>query len=73
MPLPIITPLSRPTSHFGDDLPVLMTDKDAVKCRDFARPDWWRVPVRAVLPAAFYEALAERLDGLRRDTIRRPT
>jgi len=53
---------------FGDRLPVLMTDKDAVKCRHFARPEWWRVPVRAELPAAFYEALAERLDGLRRET-----
>ena len=53
---------------FGDRLPVLMTDKDAVKCRHFARPDWWRVPVRAELPATFYEALAERLEGLRRET-----
>lgn len=53
---------------FGDELPVLMTDKDAVKCRDFARLGWWRVPVRAVLPAEFYAALVERLAGLRRDT-----
>lgn len=53
---------------FGNRLPVLMTDKDAVKCRHFARPDWWRVPVRAELPEAFYEVLGERLDGLRRET-----
>ena len=53
---------------FGDRLPVLMTDKDAVKCRHFTRPDWWRVPVRAELPATFYEALGERLEGLRRET-----
>jgi tetraacyldisaccharide 4'-kinase len=53
---------------FGDQLPLLMTDKDAVKCRRFAQPHWWRVPVQADLPAAFYEALGERLDGLRRDT-----
>ncbi|MEO7050888.1 MAG: tetraacyldisaccharide 4'-kinase [Rhodanobacter sp.] len=53
---------------FGDRLPVLMTDKDAVKCRRFARPLWWRVPVSAVLPEAFYDALVERLDRLRRET-----
>lgn len=53
---------------FGDSLPVLMTDKDAVKCRHFAQSNWWRVPVRADLPAAFYEALAERLGTLRRET-----
>ena len=54
--------------EFGDRLPLLMTDKDAVKCRSFARAHWWRVPVQAQLPAAFYAALDERLSGLRRDT-----
>jgi tetraacyldisaccharide 4'-kinase len=48
---------------FADDLPLLMTDKDAVKCRGFARPHWWRVPVRAELPDAFYAALVERIGG----------
>jgi len=43
---------------FADGCPVLMTDKDAVKCRDFARANWWRVPVRAVLPECFYDAIA---------------
>ncbi|HEY0197959.1 MAG TPA: tetraacyldisaccharide 4'-kinase [Rhodanobacter sp.] len=48
---------------FADDLPVLMTDKDAVKCRQFAQPNWWRVPVRAELPDAFHAALDTRLRG----------
>jgi tetraacyldisaccharide 4'-kinase len=52
---------------FGDELPVLLTDKDAVKCCRFAQPHWWRVPVRAELPPRFYEALDERLEGLRRE------
>jgi tetraacyldisaccharide 4'-kinase len=30
---------------FGDAHPLLMTEKDAVKCRSFARPGWWTVPV----------------------------
>lgn len=52
---------------FADQLPLLMTDKDAVKCGRFAQPHWWRVPVQAQLPPAFYEALGERLAGLRRE------
>ncbi|MBB5016205.1 tetraacyldisaccharide 4'-kinase [Rehaibacterium terrae] len=50
---------------FDEPLPLLMTEKDAVKCRDFALPDAWVVPVEAELPDAFYEALLARLDGLR--------
>jgi tetraacyldisaccharide 4'-kinase len=46
---------------FGADLPVLMTDKDAVKCGAFARPNWWRVPVRAELPDTFFNDLVTRL------------
>lgn len=42
---------------FSDDLPVLMTDKDAIKCAAFAAANWWRVPVEAQLPEAFYAAL----------------
>lgn len=33
---------------FDDDLPVLMTEKDAVKCRAFARENVWVIPVSAV-------------------------
>lgn len=46
---------------FNDDRPVLMTEKDAVKCRLFAQPHWWAVPVRAVLPQAFFDELEGRL------------
>lgn len=42
---------------FADDLPVLMTDKDAIKCAAFAAANWWRVPIDAQLPEAFYSAL----------------
>ena len=48
---------------FAEDLPVLMTDKDAVKCQQFAQPHWWRVPVRAELPPAFADALAQRIEA----------
>ncbi len=36
--------------EFGDTAPVLMTDKDAIKCAGFADPRLWRVP--AVLELA---------------------
>ena len=47
--------------EFGDGLPVLMTEKDAVKCRTFARAHWWMVPVRAELPVSFFDAVVSRL------------
>lgn len=39
--------------RFDDANPVLMTEKDAVKCRRFADPRHWCVPVQARLPKAF--------------------
>ena len=50
--------------EFADGVPLLMTEKDAVKCREFAPPGCWAVPVSAELPAAFTAALAERLRTL---------
>lgn len=52
---------------FGDDAPVLMTEKDAVKCAAFAPPQAWAVPVRAVLPEAFLDAVAAKLARFRKD------
>jgi tetraacyldisaccharide 4'-kinase len=51
--------------HFGEELPVLMTDKDAIKCRRFAQPGWWRVPVKAELSDEFFDALARRVRSSR--------
>lgn len=50
---------------FGRAHALLMTDKDAIKCQDFVRAGWWRVPVRAVLPLAFIDALCARIDAAR--------
>jgi tetraacyldisaccharide 4'-kinase len=46
---------------FGDDLPVLMTEKDAVKCMPFAEAHWWYVPVDAVLDGPLSKLLIEKL------------
>ena len=45
----------------GDGHPVLMTEKDAVKCRALAAPNLWRVPVSARLAPALQGAILERL------------
>lgn len=41
--------------------PVLMTEKDAVKCTGFATRDFWYLPVRARLPDAFIDAVVAAL------------
>jgi tetraacyldisaccharide 4'-kinase len=51
--------------EFGSDLPVLMTEKDAVKCTQFAGPRHYVVPIDAQLPEAFWIALLDRLSALR--------
>ncbi|SCZ67770.1 tetraacyldisaccharide 4'-kinase [Thiohalomonas denitrificans] len=50
---------------FKDDRPVLMTEKDAVKCRSFAQPHWWTVPVTAELDAAFESELLRQINNKR--------
>jgi len=52
--------------EFGDELPVLMTEKDAVKLRGHARANWWVLPVTAKLDPAFGDWLLRTLDGRRR-------
>jgi tetraacyldisaccharide 4'-kinase len=47
--------------EFGSRLPVLMTEKDAVKCADLAGDDYFSVPVRAELPEAFWVALLDKV------------
>lgn len=43
--------------QFNDDKPLLMTEKDAVKCVKFAQANFWYLPVTAQLPAAFSQQL----------------
>jgi tetraacyldisaccharide 4'-kinase len=55
---------------FHDNLPVVMTEKDAVKCRALLRgrtavDHYWCLSVQAQLDEAFYEALSARLESSR--------
>ena len=48
---------------FGDAVPVVMTAKDAVKCRRFAQAHWWALEVEAELPAGFWASLAVKISA----------
>lgn len=50
--------------NFADELPVLMTEKDAVKCQSFAQPNWWYVAVDAQPSLQFAQWLGTRFDKM---------
>jgi tetraacyldisaccharide 4'-kinase len=56
-PLPDHAKLGIDDISFADDLAVLMTEKDAVKCRDIAGPHHWYVPVSVAFAAGDAEKL----------------
>jgi len=63
-PFPDHHPFRPADLEFGDEAPVLMTEKDAVKCKRFAKPTHWILPVRAVPDPAFDAWLQRRLGEL---------
>jgi tetraacyldisaccharide 4'-kinase len=65
-PFPDHHPFAAADLEFGDDAPVLMTEKDAVKCKRFAKPHHWILPVSAVPEPAFGEWLKRELDQNKR-------
>jgi len=50
--------------EFADALPILMTEKDAVKCRRFANRQMWYVPINARLPEPMALRLLQMLKKL---------
>jgi tetraacyldisaccharide 4'-kinase len=57
-------PYSAEVLNFSPALPVVMTEKDAVKCRAFAAPDWWYLAVDGQPSPAFVAWLDGQLQGL---------
>ncbi len=47
---------------FDDEFPVLMTEKDAVKCQGFAQENWWYLPVNAEVDAKFSKTLLKKIN-----------
>ncbi len=48
--------------EFADDAVIIMTEKDAVKCRDFANDRMWCLPVHAELPELFLRKLHQKIN-----------
>jgi len=48
--------------EFGEDVEILMTEKDAVKCRRFAKPNFWYIPVEARLNENFGPNLLQLIE-----------
>ncbi|MBU0498969.1 MAG: tetraacyldisaccharide 4'-kinase [Gammaproteobacteria bacterium] len=63
-PFPDHHPFRPAEIEFGDGRPVLMTQKDAVKCEAFAGARHWFVPVEAVLKESFVQRLNRLLAKL---------
>ena len=65
-PFPDHHPFAAADLEFGDDAVVFMTEKDAVKCKRFAKPHHWVLPVSAAPEPAFGEWLRRELERTRR-------
>ncbi|SEA60526.1 lipid-A-disaccharide kinase [Thiothrix caldifontis] len=50
---------------FNDTHPIIMTEKDAVKCRQFAGQNVWYLPIEAILDETLAQALLTRLQGFK--------
>ncbi|MFT6986936.1 MAG: tetraacyldisaccharide 4'-kinase, partial [Psychromonas sp.] len=51
--------------QFDNNIPLVMTEKDAVKCSSFAQPNWWYLPINAQLPASFEQQLLEKIKEIK--------
>jgi tetraacyldisaccharide 4'-kinase len=60
-PFPDHHPFTAADLDFGDRLPVLMTEKDAVKCRSFADARLWQVPITVRFSDAHARALLDKV------------
>jgi len=50
--------------QFANNFPVVMTEKDAVKCREFAQPQWFYLPISASLPDSFWLGFQQKLERI---------
>lgn len=51
---------------FDDDVPIVMTEKDAMKCGAFAQDRHWYLQVRAQLPDSLAQVILTKLNAVRR-------
>jgi len=53
--------------NFKDKFPILMTEKDAVKCKDFADNRFWYLPCDASIDKVFHVALLAKLREIKEE------
>ncbi len=71
-PFPDHHPYRAPDLRFEERLPILMTEKDAVKCRALGVSDAWYLPVEADVEGGFRERLLDRLARLEKSGSGKP-
>lgn len=64
-PFPDHYPFKQRDIDFNDDFPVLLTEKDAVKCSEFMNAKHWVLSIDAAVNPLFDMRLLKRLDELR--------
>jgi tetraacyldisaccharide 4'-kinase len=65
-PFPDHYPYQPHDMDFADTLPIIMTEKDAVKCRAFANERYWYLPVTAKISPGFQDKIWDKLKRLER-------
>ena len=63
-PIPFADHHDYSLDDFPDDAPLLMTEKDAVKCRELGLKDAWCVPVNAALNDNLFDVIDSKLKQL---------
>jgi tetraacyldisaccharide 4'-kinase len=51
-------------NQFKTDLPLLMTEKDAVKCQTFAQENWWYLPVNAQFSVQDEQTIIQKIQAI---------
>ena len=60
-PLPDHAKLDITSLNFGDSLPIMVTEKDAVKCQSFAHENVWCVPIKLTFDVRHGDLLMKRV------------
>ncbi len=55
-------------SNFSEELPLFMTEKDAIKCKAFAKENWWYVPVDAHFSKIEEKRVTQSIELLMKNT-----
>ena len=50
--------------EFNDKLPIIMTEKDAVKCKHFNKDNIWYLPIRVMPNDKLEKRISELLKGI---------